>query len=126
MPVICSFTALISCVADPSWSFDLWALYLASGPYQPAGSTLSLLALSLHGSLIIIIYIYVHMCGTNSTGTLVPTLGSAQSRNGYPIGYRPCTLMGFVVATESVLRPRVFSSPWALAHFLKRGVRLDR
>jgi len=34
--------------------------------------------------------------------------------------------MGFVVATESVLRPRAYSSPRALAYFLEKGVRLDR
>ena len=33
--------------------------------------------------------------------------------------------MGFVVATESALRPRAYFSLWALAHFLERGVHLD-
>jgi len=32
--------------------------------------------------------------------------------------------MGFVVATESALRPR-YSSLQALTHFLERGMRLD-
>ena len=34
-------------------------------------------------------------------------------------------LMGFVVATENVLRPRAYFSLWALAHFLEREVCLD-
>ena len=35
------YYCFISCVADPSWSFSLRALYSASGPYQPPGFTLS-------------------------------------------------------------------------------------
>ena len=34
--------------------------------------------------------------------------------------------MGFVVATESALRPRAYFSLRALAHFLEREVSLDR
>jgi len=41
----------ISCVADPSWLFSLRAFYSASGPF-------SLRALPLHGTLLIIIFIY--------------------------------------------------------------------
>ena len=37
-----------------------------------------------------------------------------------------CTLMGFVVATESALRPRAYFSLRALAHCLEREVRSDR
>ena len=33
--------------------------------------------------------------------------------------------MGFMVATESVLRPRAYFSLWALAHYLEREVRSD-
>jgi len=51
---------------------------------------------------------------------------SAHSRDGYPIDFRPYTLMDFVIATERALRPQAYSSLWALAHFLERGVRLDR
>ena len=57
---------------------------------------------------------------TSRAGTLVQTLGF------YPIGVRTCTLMGFVIATESALRPRAYSSLQALTHFLERGVHLDR
>ena len=34
--------------------------------------------------------------------------------------------MGFMVATESVFRPRAYFSLRALAYFLEREVRLDR
>ena len=51
---------------------------------------------------------------------------SAHSRDGYPIGFRPNTLMDFVVATESTLRPRAYSSPRALTYFLERVVPLHR
>jgi len=34
--------------------------------------------------------------------------------------------MGFVAATESAPKPQAYFSLWALAHFLERGVRLDR
>jgi len=34
--------------------------------------------------------------------------------------------MGFVVSTESALRPRAYFSLRALAYFLEREVRLDR
>ena len=37
-----------------------------------------------------------------------------------------CTLTGFVVATESALRPRAYFSLWALARYLEREVRSDR
>jgi len=50
----------------------------------------------------------------------------AHSRDGYLIGFRPHTLIGFVVAIGSVLRPQAYSSPLALTYFLKREVRLDR
>ena len=36
------------------------------------------------------------------------------------------TLIGFVVATESALRPLAYFSLWALAHYLEREVRSDR
>jgi len=32
---------------------------------------------------------------------------------------RPCTLMGFVVATEGTLRPRAYFSPYELTHSLR-------
>ena len=63
---------------------------------------------------------------TSRAGTLVQTLGSAHSWDGYPISFRPCTLMGFVVTNESALRTRVYFSLRALAHFLERGVQLNR
>ena len=34
--------------------------------------------------------------------------------------------MGFVIVTKSAIRPRVYFSLRALAHYLKREVRLDR
>jgi len=34
--------------------------------------------------------------------------------------------MGFVVATETALRPQAYFILWALAHYLERKVRLDR
>ena len=49
---------------------------------------------------------------------------SVHSRDSYPIGFRPRTLMGFMIATESALRPRTYSSLRALADFLEKGVRL--
>jgi len=39
--------------------------------------------------------------------------------------FKACTLIGFVVANESALRPRACFSLRALTHFLERGVRLD-
>ena len=40
--------------------------------------------------------------------------------------FQACTLMGFVVATESALRPRAYFSLQALARYLEREVRSDR
>ena len=51
--------------------------------------------------------LYCACAGTNCAGTLVQSLGFCPPQDGYPIGFRPCTLMRFMVATESVLRPLV-------------------
>ena len=40
--------------------------------------------------------------------------------------FQACTLMGFVVTTESALRPRAYFSLLVLARYLEREVRLDR
>jgi len=69
------------------------------------------------------------MCvsGTNRVSTLVQPRVSTHLRDGYAISFRPCTLMGFVVAIGSALRPWAYFQPFlALAHFLERGVSLDR
>ena len=51
---------------------------------------------------------------------LLPTLGMAIQ------WFQACTLMGFVVPTESALRPRAYFSLRALAHYLERELRSDR
>ena len=38
---------------------------------------------------------------------------------------RPCILMGFVVATESALRPRAYFSPYGLTHSLRASHTID-
>jgi len=39
LPVMYFISAWLSCVVDPSWSFNLRTLYSASDPYQPPGFT---------------------------------------------------------------------------------------
>jgi len=53
---------------------------------------------------------YCACAGTDRAGALVQSLGSAHSRDDYPIGFRPCTLMGFMAATRSALRPHAYSN----------------
>ena len=50
--------------------------------------------------------------------------GFCQLPGWLPNWSRPCTIMGFEVATESALRPRVYLR--AFTHFLQRGVCSDR
>ena len=63
---------------------------------------------------------------TSHAGAYVPTLGFCPLPCYRPNWSRPCTLMGFMIATESTPRSRAYSSLQALIHFLERGVRLDR
>jgi len=62
---------------------------------------------------------------TSHAGILVPTLAFYLHRASYLISFKSCTFIAFVVAIESALRPRTYSSLRALAHFLERGVNLD-
>jgi len=45
---------------------------------------------------------------------LIAFRASAHSRDGHPVGVRPYTFMGFMVAIESALRPRAYFSPSGL------------
>jgi len=78
---------------------SLWAAF-ASGL-----SILSLCASPLHDSLLSR-YMHARVVLTSRTGTLVLTLGFCPLQGWLPNWSRPCTLMGFVVATKSALRPR--------------------
>ena len=66
---------------------------------------------------------YARVILTSCAGTLALTLGFCPLSGLLPNG---CTLMGFMVATESALRPRAYFSSWALTHFLEREVCIDR
>jgi len=62
---------------------------------------------------------------TSRARTLVLTLGFYQLSGWLPNSSRLVPFMGFVVVTESTLRPRVYFSLRALAYYLEREVRLD-
>ena len=69
---------------------------------------------------------YARVVLTPRAGTLVKTLGFCPLSRWLPNRFKALYPYGFVVATESALRPRAYSSLRALAHFLEKGVHLDR
>ena len=73
MPAMYIISALISCVADPSWSLNLRALYSASGLYtQPPGSTTPWYSSCYH------VYMCARVVLTSRAGT-IPSLRAAFS-----------------------------------------------
>ena len=94
MPEMCSFTIL----------YHAWPTLrgcLVSRLYtQPPGFTTQRWSSSYH--------VYMYTCVVLIVQAPLYWLWvSTHSRDAYPLGYRPCTLIGFVVATESALRPRI-------------------
>ena len=68
---------------------------------------------------------YARVALTSRAGTLVLTLSFCPTLGLATQWFQACTLMGFVVATESALRPRAYFSLRAFAHYLEREVRSD-
>ena len=106
-----SIIALFPCVADPSWSFSLRALYSASGFYQPSGSLLSFRASPLHGYSS---FYHSYMCA-RVVLTLMHVACIAHFPGWLPNRFYFLYPLGFVIATGSALRPYgLLTALWAL------------